>query len=113
MANLALDPAWIHDDEVWRGVLATVPNSERSYYDSIRDQVAAMVREGVKDQQGQGRREGRWMWLFSVREARVSGMCYSCGGGGLMRRVGFLAAAKVMWARGDYGEEEDTNTKYN
>jgi translation initiation factor 2-alpha kinase 4 len=63
LAQLALDPAWVTDDEAWRGVLSSMTPTDRKYVDSIRE----AVREVRKAQGGAG-----CLWLFSVREGRVS-----------------------------------------
>ncbi|KAL7420933.1 eukaryotic translation initiation factor 2-alpha kinase [Cryptotrichosporon argae] len=57
LAQLALDPAWVTDDEPWRAVLAALPSAERAY--------AENVREAVRDTATKGS-----CWLFALREGR-------------------------------------------
>lgn len=95
--QLSADTAWITDDELWRGFLGGVQGEERKYYEVVRDQVYNEVvgsrtalagstgsgsGSGVSGLQGVGGgigggaagggRELKWVWLFSVREGKVS-----------------------------------------
>jgi translation initiation factor 2-alpha kinase 4 len=70
LSQLTLDSAWLVEEEIWRGILAGLKTAERTYADSVR--------EAVKEGRLRG---GGSMWLFSVREARVSLLCESHIGG--------------------------------
>lgn len=62
LSSLAFDTGWITDDDAWRSLTHNaLPTSERSY--------AEMVRRAVADH---AKNPGGNVWLFSVREARVS-----------------------------------------
>jgi translation initiation factor 2-alpha kinase 4 len=65
LSQMALDPSWINEEEAWRSLLSGMKPGERGYMDSIRDAV-----KEVKAKSGGS------LWLFSVRESRVS----SCSG---------------------------------
>ena len=69
LSKWTLDSTWIHDDEAWRGTLASISTSDRRYADSVREAVQDAMRG--KSDNGLAASKG-WMWLFSVREARVS-----------------------------------------
>lgn len=59
---MTLEANWITDDEAWRTLTHSVlPNSERGY--------AAEVRRAVAEH---AKSPGGCVWLFSVRDARVS-----------------------------------------
>ena len=61
LGTLTLDTAWVNDDDAWRPTHAAMPTSERSYADTVRRAV-----------QEHAKRPGGNVWLYSVRDARVS-----------------------------------------
>ncbi|ODN77808.1 hypothetical protein L202_04931 [Cryptococcus amylolentus CBS 6039] len=67
LCQMALDMAWIKDDEVWRTLLAKegIHAGDRRYAEAVREGVQQM-RAGTKGN-GSGGNDG-WMWLFSVRD---------------------------------------------
>ncbi len=63
LSSMTLESNWITDDEAWRTLTHSVlPNSERNYGAEVRRAVAEHAKS-----------PGGCVWLFSVREARVSG----------------------------------------
>lgn len=80
LSQLTLDTSWIHDDEAWRTVLANHFGDERKYLEQVREHVQKEVRgegggavtamSGVSWSHGAGKKM-TWVWLFSVREAKV------------------------------------------
>ena len=68
LGGLALDHAWLTEDDAWRAVLVGVPNEDRRYAEVVRD---AIRTRGTGSGSG-GVRNNGWVWLFSVRESRVS-----------------------------------------
>lgn len=62
LSQLAFETGWITDDDAWRSLThSALPNSERSYAEQVRRAVADHAKN-----------PGGNVWLFSVREARVS-----------------------------------------
>lgn len=66
LSQLTLDVGWVTDEEPWRGVLASMTPPDRKYAEQVRE----AVREVRKDSGAGG--GGGGMFLYSVREARVS-----------------------------------------
>ena len=63
LAQMTLDTAWLIDDEAWRLLLTPFSTADRRYLESIK--------EAVVDGKGKAEGDG-WVWLFSVRDAKVS-----------------------------------------
>ncbi|OCF45594.1 PEK/GCN2 protein kinase [Kwoniella heveanensis CBS 569] len=78
LCQMTFDTAWIGDDEAWRSVLAKegVSNADKRYADSVREAV-----KGFKpvNESANGNGTVGWIWLFSVREAKVSPVQHSAG----------------------------------
>lgn len=109
--HLSLDTSWITDDELWRGILGGVQGEERKYYEVVRDQVQHEVLAhksnvngstgsggiggvggvGVSAIGGGGGKELKWVWLFSVREGRVSASLAYQARRWLMSRVSYFS----------------------
>jgi len=80
LSELSLDTTWLYDDEHWRTVQSRFFGEDRKYLDSVREN----AREGIRNRGWNGPVSGGvstagagaggkgWIWLFSVREARVS-----------------------------------------
>jgi translation initiation factor 2-alpha kinase 4 len=66
LSKLTLNSNWLTDEEAWRGILAELSTGERKYAD--------VVREGVKEGIAGDKERCAGVWLYSVREARVSGI---------------------------------------
>lgn len=69
LSGLASDHAWLTEDEAWRGVLTVVPGPDRRYAEIVRDAVRSRGGDAPIGAGGGGK---GWVWLFSVRETRVS-----------------------------------------
>lgn len=60
LSEMALDPAWLTNDEVWRNLVLDLKPDDKRY--------AETVREGVRE--GRSKAGGGLCWLFSVREGK-------------------------------------------
>jgi hypothetical protein len=94
LSQLTLDVAWVTEEEPWRGVLASMTPPDRKYAEQVRE----AVREVRKENGG-----GGGMFLYSVREARVSRAWFGpLGPLGLLGHLGHLLPAPVLvqfWLR--------------
>ncbi len=71
LSALTLDHTWLNEDEAWRGVLTGLPNSDKQYADAVREAVRTRG-SNVANGGAVGGGSVGWVWLFSVREFRVS-----------------------------------------
>ena len=78
LSSLTLNTEWINDDETWRTILANHFGDERKYMDQVREAVQKEIRGDIGHLNGStgsssfGVKKNVWVWLFSVREAKVS-----------------------------------------
>lgn len=73
LCSLALDHTWLTEDEAWRLVLAGVANADRRYAETVREAVRTRASGGGSAGVAGSSGGNGWVWLFSVRETRVSG----------------------------------------
>ncbi|KAK4689653.1 eukaryotic translation initiation factor 2-alpha kinase 4, partial [Tremellales sp. Uapishka_1] len=60
LSQMALDTAWLNEDDSWRTFLSGVPIPDRKYAD--------LVRETISNERG---KLGGFVWLFGLRELKV------------------------------------------